>query len=239
MSSDVVTVGLNATLLEAAKLLINARVSGLPVIDDSDALVGMLSEVDVIRHVAGSDSAAFSRFQSQLIDGGVLDTAYAHALSEPVKTIMTTPALTAPDDADLKLVADLMLQHKMKRIPIVKGALVVGVVSRVDLLRALLSRPGENADAEAEARPSHRAPVGDDQLRHDVIRAVRQAGVQVAGGFDVVGRNGVAHLWGVVPDEATHEACRAAALRVPGVSDVFSHMQVVPVRSRGRLPRWQ
>lgn len=237
MSSEVVTVGLNATLLEAVKLLINARVSGLPVIDDSEAVVGMLSEFDVIRHVAGSNSAAFSRFQSQLIERGVLGTAYTQALSEPVKTIMTTPVLTAPDDADLKLVADLMLQHKMKRIPIVRGAAVVGVVSRVDLLKALLSRREEDAQAKAEARPSHQAPVGDDQLRHEVVKAVRQSGVPVSGGFDVVARSGVAHLWGVVADEAAHEACRSAALKVPGVSDILSHMQVVPWRNRRSFAR--
>lgn len=239
MSSDVVTVDANATLLEAVKLLINARVSGLPVIDDSEALVGVLSEFDVIRHVAGSDSAGLSRFQSQLIDRGGLGTAYSHALSEPVRSIMTTPALTAPEDSDLKHVAELMLQHKMKRIPIVKGRSVVGVVSRVDLLKALLSRPGEGAHAKVEERPSPSAPIDDEQLRHEVFKAVRQSGAQVAGGFDVVSHNGVAHLWGVVADEATHDACRAAALRVPGVSDVISHMQVVPMRYRGMFPRWQ
>ena len=239
MSSDVVTVGANATILEAIKLLINEGVSGLPVVDASGAIVGMLSEFDVIRHVAGTDSEAFSRFQSQLIDRGALGTAYTQALSKSVKTIMTKPALTAPDDADLKAVADLMLQYKMKRIPIVKGPSVVGVISRVDLLKALLSRPGDDAGVKAAARPSQKVPVDDDQLRQAVIKAVRQSGVPVSGGFDVVSHNGVAHLWGVVANEASHEACQVTALRVPGVSDIVSHMQIVPMRYRSLYPRWQ
>lgn len=228
MSRDVVTVGLNATLLEAVKLLINTGVSGLPVLDESGALAGMLSEFDVIRHVVGSDDAALSRFRSQMRIRGVLATAYSHALSGPVRSIMVTPVVSAADDADLEVVATLMLEHRVKRIPIVTGASVVGIVSQVDLMKVLLSRPADEASAAAEAPSTEPGPLSDDQLRRQVATAVRRAGLAVGGGFDVVTRNGVAHLWGRVTDEASHQACRTAAGKVPGVRDVFSHMQVVP-----------
>lgn len=235
MSGDVVTIGLNGTLLEAVKLLINARVSALPVIDESGALAGILSEFDVIRHVAGGDAAASFTF------GGAADgpgtVAASKALATTVKGIMTTPVLTAPDDAELTFVAEFMLKHRLKRIPIVRGGSVVGIVSRVDLLKAMISASGDAAVGRADASPRKPVPDSEDQLREKVIAAVRQENVGVSGGLDVVIRHRAAHLWGEVTNEAAHQACCAAAARVPGVTDVVSHMHVVPLRNRGLFVR--
>lgn len=233
MSGDVVTIGLKATLLEAVQLLINARVSGLPVIDENGALAGILSEFDVIRHVAGSDAAGSFTFKASLDDLGV---AASKALAGPVEGVMTTPVLTAPDDADLTFVAEFMLKHRLKRIPIVRGGSVVGIVSRVDLLKAILSPSGDGAAARAKTSPGQHVPVSDDQLRQDVIAAVRRD-VAVGGGLDVVIRHGTAHLWGEVANEAGHQACCLVAAKVPGVTDVVSHMQVVPRRNRPMFVR--
>jgi CBS domain-containing protein len=230
MSRDVVTVGLGDTLLEAIKLMINANVTGLPVLDEDAALAGMLSEFDLIGHVVGSDAVASSQFRSQLHNDGVLDPAYTRALSKPVKCIMTAPALSAPVDADLEVVARVMLEHRVKLLPIVTGWSVVGIVSRSDLMKVLLSRP--DGDAETKPLPDAVSVICDDRLRGQVATAIRLAGLAMGGGFDVVTRNGIAHLWGQVVDEASHQGCCIAAAKVPGITDVFSHMQVIPVRER-------
>jgi CBS domain-containing protein len=225
MSSGVVTVEAKASLLDAVKLLINSGVSALPVIDEKGAFVGVLSEFDVIRHVMGGEGAA--ALQSQLERGGALSEAYAQALAGPVAGLMTSPAISALESTPLKDIADMMLKHQIKRVPIVRDGTVVGVVSRVDLVKALLSRSPVAGDA---APPQSMPEADDDQLRRDVITAIRRLGLPLSGGFDVVARHGSIHLWGQTPDEEHHQAYRAAAAKVSGVREVHTHMQVMPLR---------
>ena len=232
MSMEVATIDAKATLLEAVTLLINCQESALPVLDDGDSLVGIVSEFDLIRHVMGSDAGKLASFQSQLEKGGDLDDAYSHALKARVTTIMTASVITAQEDSELQAVADLILAHQVQRIPIVRGTSLVGIVRRADLMKALLSRP--NAGAPAATASS---AIADDQLRQAVVTAIRKVGVPVGGGFDVVARNGVVHLWGEVHDEEHHRLCRAATANVPGVKDISSHMQTMP--RRPIAPRWR
>jgi CBS domain-containing protein len=227
MSTEFVTIDAGATLLEAVTLLINSRESALPVVDQEHALVGILSELDMIRHVMGSDAGKLASFQSQLEKGGELDAAYSEALKGSVTAIMTTPVITANEDSELKVIADLMLAHQVQRIPILRGTSMVAVVRRTDLMKALLSRPASGA---AAATPADTRPMTDDQLRRAVVDAIRKIGIATGGGFDVVVRHGVVHLWGEVHDEEHHRMCRAAAANVPGVTDVSSHMQTMPRR---------
>jgi CBS domain-containing protein len=232
MSLEVVTIDAKATLLEAVTLLINSHESALPVLDDHASLVGIVSEFDLIRHVMGSDAGKLATFQSQLEKGGDLDDAYAHALKARVTTIMTTAVITAQEDSELSVIADLILAHQVQRVPILRGKSMVGIVRRGDLMKALLSRSGASA-----ATPLGAGQVADDQLRQAVMGAIRKAGVPVGGGFDVVAHSGVVHLWGEVHDEEHHRLCRAAAANVPGVMDISSHMQTLPGRPTGL--RWR
>lgn len=230
MSMEVVTINAKATLLEAVTLLINCQESALPVIDDGDSLVGIVSEFDLIRHVMGSDAGKLASFQSQLEKGGDLDDAYSHALKARVTTIMTASVITAREDSELQAVADLILAHHVQRIPIVRGSSLVGIVRRADLMKALLSRPDAGA-------PTASSAIADDQLRQAVVTAIRKVGVPVGGGFDVVARNGIVHLWGEVHDEEHHRLCRAATANVPGVRDISSHMQTM--LRRPIAPPWR
>jgi CBS domain-containing protein len=209
MSHPVTTIGANATLREAARLLVNTRVSALPVVDERGALAGIVSEADLIRRVTG-------------------EPAVDAALSSKVADVLTREVITATEDTELEDVARLMLKHRTKRIPIVRGSSVVGVVSRIDLVKAMLSTteppPGTSRAPE---------PAGDDEtLRSEVAAAINRLHIPLGGSFDAVVSHGIAHLWGRVSTEDEDRACVLAASKVPGISDVRSHMQVVA------RPRW-
>jgi CBS domain-containing protein len=167
MSMEVATINAKATLLEAVTLLINCQESALPVIDDGDSLVGIVSEFDLIRHVMGSDAGKLASFQSQLEKGGDLDDAYSHALKARVTTIMTASVITAQEDSELQAVADLILARKVQRIPIVHGTSLVGIVRRADLMKALLSRP----DVVARNGVVHLWGEVHDEEHHRLCRA--------------------------------------------------------------------
>lgn len=201
MSDGVLSVSADATVLEAAKLLINCRVSAMPVVDEDGTLAGIVSEADVI--------------------GDTQDYVGANG-AEPrrVAEVMTRDVVTAPEEASLDQLAGLMKTRNIKRIPILKDGAVVGIVSRVDVLRGLISLSGDDDVVAATLRR-------DKDLRRKVYAACHGRSWSQARQVDVVVSGGIAHLWGVAPTDLVRKAYRAAAENVPGVEGVQVHMHVV------------
>jgi CBS domain-containing protein len=215
MSSPVTVIGTDATLLEAAKLLVNTHISALPVVDGTGAVVGIVSEIDLIRHVMGDAGEAASL--KRHFDG----PGAAQALAGKVTDLMTTALATAGEDDPLENVAALMMKHGVKRLPILRDGKAVGMVSRIDLVKSMLSH--------AAAAPTPAAARRDDEeMRRDVVAAIHRLGIPLGGTFDVVVKHGVAHLWGRVSTPEEDEACQVTASEVPGITGVMSHMQALP-----------
>lgn len=215
MSEGVSSIAHDATVQQAVELLINTGVSAMPVLDDNGIMIGILSEADLIRQARPQD---WSRELRE--DGGAPDYA------RPVTEVMTAKVLTVDENAPLVEVAELMSSRGVKRVPVTSGKAVVGIVSRVDLLKALLSRrvgkPAFPAKAEAP-------PLSNTELLHGaVVAAVSGKPWSLARRGDVVVNGTVAHLWGTVPSTDILEAYRAAAANVPGIKAVEIHMHVLP-----------
>ena len=139
MTKDVATIANTATAFEAAERLVEARGSALVVLDAAGAMVGIVSEADLIR---GANAAAKAVGLDVL--GRIEDDARAAAAVEAIKTrrvseIMTRGVIAAHETATLRELSDLMMTHRIKRVPIVRDHHLLGVVSRVDLLKALIA----------------------------------------------------------------------------------------------------
>jgi CBS domain-containing protein len=206
MSDGVMSVNARASLLEAARLLVNAGVSAMPVIDDRNMMVGILSEADLIRGIAAQADPA---------------KVVADAKARHVAEIMTRDVVTAGEETSLRELAGLMLSRNIKRVPILRDGSIVGVVSRVDLLQALVS-VGEGMFVPKPAA----ARTADDTLRPAVMAALQRQDWAHVGRSDVVIAHGVVHLWGVVPSDALRSAYVEAVRKVPGVTSVENHMHV-------------
>lgn len=224
MSTDVATVRESAPLIDAVKLLINAGASAVPVVDDKGGVVGMLSEFDVIQHLLEGRETA--DLQAHLEADGALPDVYARALAGPASSLMSKPAITATKDTELKDIADLMVKHRVHNIPVVGDGGVNGMVNRVALVRALLSRPTAGS-AAATGAPAEAAD--DGRLRDAVVAAIRRLGLPIGSGFAVVVRHGAVHLWGNASTREDHRSYCTAAAQVQGVRDVQSHMHVIPL----------
>ena len=228
MSDGVMSVSADTTVFETAKLLVNAQVSALPVVDEAGDMIGIVSEADVIEHGAAGSSPG--GLLGQLAEDVAAAGTYVRAHSRRVTDIMTKPVICVDEDTPLSHVARLMLDTGIKRVPVRRGKAVVGMVSRIDLVRALIS---QRATAVAPRITSAFAEPADEALRRDVEDAVRGRSWSLARRTDVVVQDGVAHLWGIVPSDMVRQAYRIAAENVPGVKAVQSHMHVVapsPVR---------
>ena len=214
MTDNVLTVGAKVTVLDAARLFVNAGVSAMPVVDDRGAVVGILSEADLIRHTGGVAPTDRS-------DAEKAARAIDEARSKLVAEVMTRDVATAQEDTTLNEIADLMLKRGIKRVPVMRDGQVMGVVSRVDLLQALLSA---GLDAYAPVTPAVRQ--SDDKLHAEVLDALREAKWPEARRSDVVVLRGAVHLWGMVANEEARARYLKAARSVKGARVVDDHMHV-------------
>jgi CBS domain-containing protein len=224
MSDGVMSVLADATVLDAAKLFVNCRVSALPVVDEAGVMLGIVSEADLVRAQPGDDAAHH-------VLAAAADSPLAAAESlrrvRKVADVMTRDVVYAAEDTPLTELARLMSDHNVKRLPIVRNGCVVGIASRTDLLRALIAL--ESAHDETGPRFDR-----DRQLRTEIAAACRGRSWATAERVDVVVSRGVAHLWGVAPSDVVRKAYEVATENVPGVRKVEMHMHVVPP-ARGRI----
>lgn len=221
MSDGVFSVAASSTVYDAAKLLVNSRVSALPVVDENGVMVGILSEADILKGPLVAAKNVGTETLGRPADNAYADAAISRAMAQRVTDVMTKGVIAAHETASLREVADLMLKHKIKRVPIVRDGAILGIVSRVDLIKALIS-VGEKVYSLQPMSPLSE----DQQLRRAIMTSMNGHGWTVAQWFDVVVLDGVVHLWGVAPNDTVRQAYLDAARQVPGVKALENHMHV-------------
>ena len=128
------------TIEDAARIMLQHEVRGLPVVDDSGKICGFISASDYLAKMRGFP---FSRFEApQLFGKWVpnegIEQIYEEARSLRVKQIMSAPAFTVKEDVTVEQLVELMTVHKFNRIPVVRDGVPVGIVARFDLLKLMI-----------------------------------------------------------------------------------------------------
>jgi CBS domain-containing protein len=223
MTRDVVTVRLETPVQNVAKLMINHRISGIPVIEDS-GLVGIISENDLLRRVELGTEKARPRWLQLLTTDATLLAEYVHTRGQQARDVMTTNVITVSPDAPLADIAEIMESHHIKRVPVVGHGKVMGIVSRANLIQALATFTPARTDANQ---------VDDPTIRDAVYAEIEKIpGVPSAIMNPVTVSDGVVHLWGYVSSGKERRAVCIAAEQVAGVKEVKDH------RSGHLLPPW-
>jgi CBS domain-containing protein len=138
MTSPVFTVRADTRLEEIAGILSCHGISGVPVVDDDDRVIGLVSETDLIdEHKREARIPRVALFGIFPLPDDLLVEAARGGLTLPASALMSRPVITATEHATVHEVADLMTTHKINRIPIVSGGRLVGIVCRADIVRAL------------------------------------------------------------------------------------------------------
>jgi CBS domain-containing protein len=212
MTPNVISIRADASIAEMAKLMLDNRISGLPVIDDRGKLVGIVTEGDCLRRTETGTERKRPGWLEFFTGPGRLAGEYIHTHSRKVADVMTQAPVTVEEDTPLEEVVHLMESRRIKRIPVMRDGKIVGIVSRANLLQALAS----------VARTLPPAGPNDSAIR-DQIMAELRAKHGWAPPFNVTVRDGIVDLWGVVFASHQREAAIVAAENVPGVKVVRSH----------------
>lgn len=138
MHRNLVTVSPRDTVIHAAQLMLDYRISGLPVVEDDGRLVGIVTEGDLIHRVENDTDRTHSLFSQMFASSAHLAAEFVKSTGRQVKDVMTQKPIAAPETALLADIAELFDRHGIKRVPVTRGTSLVGIVTRTDLLRALV-----------------------------------------------------------------------------------------------------
>ena len=214
MTRHVISVEPDASVMQAVRLMLQHRISGLPVMTAEGEFVGIVSEGDLLRRVELGTQRRRPRWLEFLIGPGRMAAEYVQARGRKVRDVMTTTVYTADEDTPLDAVVQLMEKHRIKRLPVMRGSTVVGLITRANLLHAL-------ANLAREARPS---AASDQAIRDRLLAELDKQPWAPVNLIDIVVRDGVVELWGVITDERQREALIVAAESTDGVQGVEDHL---------------
>lgn len=214
MTFGAATIQPEASIREAARMMLDHRISGLPVVDGEGNLVGIITEGDLLGGITGDRHRR--RWLEFILDDGSRGPPQPPR-AQTVGEVMTRQVITASEDTPVHEVVKQMKTNGIKRVPVVKDNKVVGIISRADLLRGLA--------LEAKMMPN--AGAEDFALRDRVLEALNQAGRGTRVTVNILVQHGVVELRGAMPDADLASKLVAAARQVPGVKDVVDRLVVV------------
>jgi CBS domain-containing protein len=213
MTRNVITVGPEASVVNAIRLMLDNNVSGLPVLADGK-VIGILTEGDLLRRSETGTERHRPRWLEILMGPGRMAGEYVRTHGRKVGEIMTTDLISVAGDTPLDDVVGLMERRRIKRVPVIEGDLLVGVISRADLLGSLL-----------RALEAHHAEIRrDDEILEQILAELAKAAWVPRDGLSISVQDGVVELNGVILEEKEREALRVVAENTPGVRAVEDHL---------------
>lgn len=199
---------------DAVHLMIVHRISGLPVVDPAGAVVGILSESDLLRRMELGTEERLPGWRTWLAGQGRAAREYVRSHARRVGEVMTAPVISVTPQSDLADVVALMESRRIKRVPVLQDGRLVGILTRSDLVRAL-----ESLLPSADTRP-----IADAELRRRLLASLNEQPWAPRRSIDVKVVNGVVELFGVITNERAREAARVLAENTPGVRAVIDHL---------------
>jgi CBS domain-containing protein len=212
MTEDVVTISPESSVGDAAALMLNRHISGIPVVDSSNNLIGIITEGDLMRR-------AELQFPPQPVSRTTTEKkaeTYVKAHGLKVKDAMTKDVVTVGENETQEQIAMTLEERGIKRVPVMRDSRIIGIVSRANLLRCL-------ATGKADAmNPS------DSQIKSAIMTTAETDAAVRLSLVDVMVTDGVVHLWGHVATEAERDAISVVAENTGGVKVVKNHLRILP-----------
>jgi CBS domain-containing protein len=213
MTRKVITVKIATPIVDAANIMLENYVSGLPVTDEAGRLVGIVSQGDFIRRAEIGTQRKRGRWLKFLLGPGKVASDFVHERGRKVGEIMTLDPRTVTEDATLEDIVQLMERNNIKRLPVMRGDQLVGIVTRSNLLQAVAELARDIPDPTAD----------DDHIRDHIVTSIEKAD-WTPFGLSVLVRNGNVHLSCVITNEKSRQAAIVAAENISGVKQVHDHL---------------
>ena len=225
MTTNVITVDPNTSVQALATLLSERGISGVPVVDPENRLVGIVTEGDLLHRAETGTERRTERRRRRWLDwvGSDQEAArdYVKAHGRSVREIMTREVISVSDTTELADIATLLETKRIKRVPVLRDGKLVGIVSRANLVRALAMTKSETP-IEVDS--------DDRTIREKLLAELKGQEWVHIWAADIIVRDRIVHLW-FSDDRSPEErqALRVAAENIPGVRQVEEHIVPAPV----------
>ncbi len=214
MTTRAITVRPETSVGDAARLMLQDGISGLPVVDAAGTVVGIVTEGDLLRRAETGTERRRPRWLEFLIGPGRLAEEYVRAHSRRVEEVMTTDVVTVSPDTVLEDVVALMERRRIKRLPVLEEGHLVGIVSRANLLHAL-----------ARLAPTAPGPTPSDaEIRTRLLAEIDREPWGPRSSVNAIVQDGVVYFHGAITDERARKALCVLAENIPGVKQVRDHL---------------
>jgi CBS domain-containing protein len=217
MTRNCVTIAPDATVEEAVNLMLTRQISGLLVVDGAGDLAGIITEGDLLRRDELGTERNRPWWLRLLVSPARQAADFTRANGRHVRDVMTEDVISIGQDAPLEDVVETMEKNRIKRLPVTAGGKVVGVVSRSDLLRALIGRV-RNAEPLA---------TDDRTIRTAILNALEAQPWAPTTTLNVTVAEGVADVWGTITNEQERHGIHVVVENTPGVKTVHDHLVYV------------
>lgn len=221
MTRVLVTVGPDTSVFDVANIMLENHISAVPVLDRTGALVGIISEGDLLRRAEVGSEHRRSRWMELGFSNVRLAADYVKEHGRKVSDVMTRNVITAHPETSVADIAKILESRHIKRVPVVVDGSLVGIVSRANIVQAL---------ASGEMTPESSTASQDRDIQEALHQAIRkQRWASLPGEASVVVRDGVVHLWGYIESEEARRAITVMAENTKGVRRVEDHMDYPPI----------
>jgi CBS-domain-containing membrane protein len=225
MTENVITVTPETSVQDLADLLGKHGISGVPVVDASNTLIGIVSESDLLHRTETGTEGRSERRRARWLDALISDhnvaRDYLKSHGRTVADVMTRDVITVADTSGLAEIADLLDSKRIRRVPVVRDGKLIGIVSRANLVRAVVTAKNPTGSVTAP---------DDFTIRDALLAELRDKPWAKIWAAEIMVRNNVVHLW-YSDDQPLEErqAIRVAAENTPGVEHVEEHLVHVPI----------
>lgn len=210
MTTRVVTVSEDTSINEIASLLGEYHISAVPVIDRDRRVLGMVSEGDLVRRQEVGTEARGAWWLGLFTERTDLAQKYVKSHGTKARDVMTKDVVTVTKDTPVSEIAEILEKNHIKRVPVVSHGILVGLVSRANIVQQLAS----------SRQIKVAIPTDDLALRNEVEKTLSAQPWSSIGTTAVTVHQGKVELWGMVESEAEREASRIALEALPGVVSI-------------------
>jgi CBS domain-containing protein len=214
MTRNVISISPDATVEEAVNMMLSRHISGLFVVDKAGDLAGVVTEGDLLRREELGTQRNRPWWLRLLASPSRQAADFTRANGRHVRDIMTEDVLSIGQDAPLEDVVATMEKNRIKRLPVTADGRVVGVVSRADLLRALIGR----------VRNVEPLATDDRTIRTEILNALEGQPWAPMTTLNVTVANGVVDVWGTITNEEERHGIHVIVDNTPGVKTVHDHL---------------
>ena len=226
MTANVISVSEDSLVHEVVGLLLRHRISAVPVVDNAQKVVGIVSEGDLLRPEGSAGAGIRSSWWLEAFFTGQPEALFARQPVTEQKAhgrtaaVMTRDVITVDENMPLNEIAGLLERHHIKRVPVLREGSLAGIVSRANLLHGLANTIVDHHESGSAK---------DRQLRHELMKILLDEHKLDPVLVNVTVSDGNVRLWGVVENADEAAVAETAVKALPGVKSVENNLGLSPM----------